>query len=408
MLKVLDMKQDAANARTGNRALRILMVAPQPFFRPRGTPFSVLHRIRALVEAGHQIDLVTYPFGEDIEMPGLRILRAARPPFVRDVKIGPSVAKIALDGPLYLRTVRALRHGTYDILHTHEEAAFFGVGLAKRHGLIHIYDMHSSLPHQLSNFKAFDLGLFRKMFEHLERRVLATCDGVITICDDLARIAKPMCGDTPHAMIENTGDDARIFGDDGRDVRAELGLEGRRVFLYTGTFEAYQGIDLLLDAFARVVASKPDAHLLLVGGRPNQIEETRARTVALGIGDAVTFTGSVHPSRIPGLLAVSDVITSPRTRGTNTPLKIYGYLRTGKPLVATDLFTHTQFLTPEVSLLAPATAEGFAAGMERLLDEPELAARLADSGRTFMDAQHSDDDYVKSVLRFYESVLARA
>ena len=91
------------------RDLRILMVAPQPFFRARGTPFSVLHRIRVLVEAGHKIDLITYPFGEDIEMTGLRIIRSARPPFIDDVKIGPSIAKLLLDFPLYVETVRALK-----------------------------------------------------------------------------------------------------------------------------------------------------------------------------------------------------------------------------------------------------------------------------------------------------------
>ena len=62
------------------------MIAPQPFFEPRGTPFSEFHRIRALTALGHQIDLVTYPFGDDVEMPGLRIFRCARPPFVRRVR----------------------------------------------------------------------------------------------------------------------------------------------------------------------------------------------------------------------------------------------------------------------------------------------------------------------------------
>jgi len=404
MTESTDTTKERKTKADAGGGVRILMVAPQPFFRPRGTPFSVLHRIRALLACGHRIDLVTYPFGEDPPLEGLRIFRAARPPLVRDVKIGPSVAKLMLDGPLYWATVRALRRGTYDVLHTHEEAAFFGVGLARRHGLLHVYDMHSSLPQQLSNFKAYDLGVVRRVFEGLENRVLRTCDGVITICDDLAKVAVPRCGDTPHSMIENTGDDAQVFRDDGRDLRVELGLEGKRVLLYTGTFEPYQGIDLLLDAFARVEG----AHLVLVGGRPFQIEEAKARARDLGVAERTTFTGQLPPSRIPGFIRLADVIVSPRTRGTNTPLKIYGYLRTGKPLVATDLHTHTQFLTPEISLLAPATVEGFADGMRRLLDDPALAARIADGARRFMDENYSDEGYVRSVGEFYERVLARA
>ena len=63
--------------------MKILMIAPEPFFEPRGTPFSEFHRIRALLELGHTVDLVTYPFGKDVSMPGLRVFRCLRPPFVR-------------------------------------------------------------------------------------------------------------------------------------------------------------------------------------------------------------------------------------------------------------------------------------------------------------------------------------
>ena len=85
------------------------MIAPEPFFEPRGTPFSEFHRIRALTALGHQVDLVTYPFGDDVTMPGLRVFRALRPPFVHRVKIGPSLAKIPLDALLALSVVRRAR-----------------------------------------------------------------------------------------------------------------------------------------------------------------------------------------------------------------------------------------------------------------------------------------------------------
>ena len=82
------------------------MIAPEPFFEPRGTPFSEFHRIRALVELGHTVDLVTYPFGKDVSIPGLRVFRSLRPPFVREVRIGPSLAKIPLDALLTLTVIR--------------------------------------------------------------------------------------------------------------------------------------------------------------------------------------------------------------------------------------------------------------------------------------------------------------
>src|SRR5258707_8939443 len=103
------------------RPVRILMIAPEPFFEPRGTPFSEFHRIRALTALGHQVDLVTYPFGQSVSMPGLRVFRSLRPPFMRHVKIGPSLAKIPLDALLTLPPVRRALSGRYDVVHSHEE-----------------------------------------------------------------------------------------------------------------------------------------------------------------------------------------------------------------------------------------------------------------------------------------------
>jgi hypothetical protein len=93
------------------------MIAPEPFFEPRGTPFSEYHRIRALLELGHTVDLVTYPFGRDVTMPGLRVFRSLRPPYIRDVRIGPSLAKIPLDLALAMTALRRAASGRDDAVH---------------------------------------------------------------------------------------------------------------------------------------------------------------------------------------------------------------------------------------------------------------------------------------------------
>src|SRR6185295_11515328 len=122
--------------------MRILMVAPEPFFEPRGTPFSEFHRIRALTALGHHVDLVTYPFGQNVAMPGLRVFRSLLPPFVERVKIGPSLAKIPLDALLALSALRRAVTGRYDAIHSHEEGGIIGALLALCLRLPHLYDMH--------------------------------------------------------------------------------------------------------------------------------------------------------------------------------------------------------------------------------------------------------------------------
>jgi glycosyltransferase involved in cell wall biosynthesis len=382
------------------------MVAPQPFFRPRGTPFSVLHRIRALTALGHRVDLITYPFGDDIEIPGLTIIRSARVPLVRDVKIGPSIGKLLLDIPLFFSTLSALRARRYDLMHSHEEAAFFCAPLAKKFATVHVYDMHSSLPQQLSNFDSFNFGPIRKIFTGLEHHVLSSCDGVITICQDLADVALPECADKPHAMIENTGDDAMIFGAaPSAQEKRDPNPGGRRVVLYTGTFESYQGLDLLLESFALVHRRIPDAHLVLVGGRPLQVEAYKAKARQLDLDAHTTFVGQVPPTEIPGYVNAADLIVSPRSSGTNTPLKIYGYLRSGRPIVATDLHTHTQTLNSQVAVLVPPTPGGLADGMERVLTDPVYARALSDAARRLSDAEYSDEAYMRKVGDFYRRVV---
>lgn len=382
------------------------MVAPQPFFRARGTPFSVLHRIRALLSSGHhQVHLLTYPFGEDVGMPGLEITRCARPAFINDVRIGPSAAKILLDIKLYALTARMLKQRRYDVIHSHEEAAFFCQRFADRYHIPHIYDMHSSLPQQLDNFSKFDLAPLRWLFQRLESSVLRRCDGVITICSELAEVAEPFAMGKPHAMIENTANDAAVFGMGEEQSALTQQLSGKRVILYTGTLEKYQGLDLLLDAFAEVKRRIADSHLLLVGGTPEQVDSIREQIERLDVGSAATLTGTVHPSAIPGLYRLADVIVSPRSRGTNTPLKIYSYLRSRRPIVATRLLTHTQTLSEDNACLVEPTAEDLAGGICRVLQDPVFAERLVRAATLKAETDFADEAYVGKVENFFASVM---
>src|SRR6516225_9270326 len=120
--------------------MHILMIAPEPFFEPRGTAFSEYHRIRALTDLGHTVDLVTYPFGQDVAMAGLRVFRSWRVPFLKHVKIGPSFAKILLDALLTLTAMRRAFSNRYDVVHSHEEGGIIGVALAAVLRVPHVYD----------------------------------------------------------------------------------------------------------------------------------------------------------------------------------------------------------------------------------------------------------------------------
>ncbi len=387
--------------------MHILMIAPEPFFEPRGTPFSEFHRIKALIALGHTVDLVTYPFGRDVEMPGLRVFRCLRPPFVQHVRIGPSWAKLPLDAALAATALRRSLGTSYDAVHSHEEGGLIGVVLSAMLGVPHLYDMHSSLPQQLSNFDfssskplVWGMGL-------VERLLVRRSRVVIVICQQLVEVVRAIDPLVPTVLIENApgSGDLPVAGA-SPSLRAAWGIAPDvPVVLYTGTFEAYQGLDLLYAAAARVRSTRPDVRFLVVGGQPDQVEAARVQAKTAGAGDVVVFTGQRPSEEMPQFLDAATVLASPRSRGTNTPLKIYQYLRAGRPIVATRLLTHTQVLDDSVAVLTEATPDAYAAGILRAVDDPAEADAIGRRARELADTKYSYEAYLERTRHAYAELF---
>jgi glycosyltransferase involved in cell wall biosynthesis len=391
---------------------RALVLAPQPFFSGRGTPFSVYFRTRALAELGVGVDLLTYGEGDDVDIPGVRIVRIPRIPFCSDVRVGPSFVKLVLDLVLVLWTIGMLLRNRYSFVHAHEESVFWAMALKPLFGFQLVYDMHSSLPQQLRNFGYTESRLIVRIFESLERRALEAADAVITICPDLERYAVSVMPDRGrHLLIENS-----VFGTVRLKARRatrypylgdeELKVpEDRRVLLYAGTFERYQGLELLLRAWARARPRLADAVLVLVGGTPSQVDELRSQAAALGLGASCVILGRVAPDQVRDLIARASVLLSPRIDGTNTPLKVYEQLASGIPLLATRIYSHTQVLTDDVCFLVDPTEEAMAEGLVAALTDDEARVRLVAGARELYAERYSPEAYEGKMRRLLE-VLA--
>jgi glycosyltransferase involved in cell wall biosynthesis len=143
-----------------------------------------------------------------------------------------------------------------------------------------------------------------------------------------------------------------------------------------------------------VRAARPDARFLLAGGRPRQVADASADVAARGLADAVIFAGERPADQMPHFLDAADVLVSPRSRGTNTPLKIYQYLRAGRVIVATRLLTHTQVLTDEVAILTEPTPEAFAAGILQAIADPVRAAAIGRRAGELAESKYSYEAYL--------------
>lgn len=387
--------------------MKILMIAPEPFFQPRGTPFSEYHRLQALSKLGHEVDLITYPIGENVEIENITIYRSLKLPFVENVKVGPSLVKILLDIPLFIQAFWMVMTRHYDCIHTHEEAVIVGALLRKFFGYPHVYDMHSSLPEQMSNFGISRSKLLFKFGEFMERWVLKHSSRTIVICPYLGERVENLHRNQPYLVIENVPvtNSGRVVEQHEIDqLKQEIAPKGEIVILYTGTMEAYQGIDLLIESAKHVAKQNERVRYVLVGGNPQQIQQMKELATLLGIGKITYFLGQRPVEEMPVFMQFADILVSPRKDGKNTPLKIYSYLKSGKPIVATRILTHTQVLNDDVAMLTENNSEAFAEGTLKLIKDRGLRQRLAANALRLSEEKYSYDAYLKKTAQVYQYV----
>jgi glycosyltransferase involved in cell wall biosynthesis len=258
--------------------------------------------------------------------------------------------------------------------------------------------MHSSLPQQLMNFRYSRFRPLIGLFTLLEHRAIKASNALITICPALEEHVKKVSCHVPQVMIENVvseGDPDAVSDEEVSIFKATHRLHGQKIVLYTGTFEAYQGIDLLIASAEQVLHQCQDVTFLLVGGKPEQIRHYESRVRQCGLAPYFRFTGIRPPQEMPRFIRLAHVLVSPRTNGTNTPLKIYSYLQSGKPIVATNLHTHTQVLNPEVAVLVDSVPAALAQGILRVLENPPLARQLGKQARELFEKHYSFQTFVR-------------
>jgi len=389
--------------------MKALVISPQPFFSPRGTPFSVYYRTMIEAQLGLKIDLLTYGEGQDVDLPGVRIIRIPRFAFLGNVRVGPSWLKLFLNVFLLGWTVALLVRHRYDVVHAHEESVFFARLLKPIFRFKLVYDMHSSLPQQLTNFSFTRSKWLIGLFGWFEDAALTKSDAVITICPELAEYAEPRMPDpSRHFLIENSiFDDVRLKSPADAVPSAPdpaATPPDRALVVYAGTFEAYQGLELLIRAFALARTRRPDAFLLLVGGNESQAERLSALANARGLRGHCHFTGRVPQSLARWYASKAAVQTSPRITGSNTPLKIYEQLASGVPLVATRIPSHTQVVDDRVCFLVEPSERAMAEGLEAALTDTLRREQVVAAARELYKRRYSREVYEQKMRSMLQAL----
>jgi glycosyltransferase involved in cell wall biosynthesis len=392
--------------------LKILLLAPHPFFQARGTPLAVKTVLEFLSARGHQVDVLTFHEGEDVEIPNCRIHRIARPFGIRNIRPGFSMKKVVCDVFMFAKCLRMMRNSRYDLIHAVEESAFIAAVMQRLNGIPYVYDMDSSLAEQLVDTYPglqFAFSTLRRCEALAVRHSL----GVLTVCAALEDVAQGHAPGKPIGRVEDTTLLVADAGHSGNGQRADpLSASGVGpqdvVAMYVGNLEHYQGIGLLLDGFRHTLMRIAAAHLVIVGGLEADIQRYRKRAQQLGIVSQVHFLGPRPISALDGLLKRADVLVSPRLKGLNTPMKIYSYLDSGTAVLATRLRTHTQVLDDRMAYLVPPDAKALGDGLAHLLSDPGLRSRLATEAKAYVQQEFTPEAAHRKLSSFYTMIESKA
>ena len=366
--------------------MKILQLAPHPFYIDRGTPIDVLLVLKVLSSRQSTlVDIIVFPEGREVKLPNVRIFRTPNWRIFKGMRPGFSFKKIICDCFLFLKALSLIRKNNYDLIHAGEESVFFAMIFKKLYKIPYLYDLDSSLAQQLVE-KRPSLKILSPLFNWLEALAIRGSRVNLPVCNELATL----CNKSGSRKTVTLHDISQIT-----PFRAPSGILKRElrsknpILLYAGNLEAYQGIDLLLESFVHVIRKGHSINLVLIGGTPKDIAHYKQKAKIIGLNGNVYFLGPRPVERLGEYLSDADIIACPRIKGINTPMKLFPFLHSGKAVIATDLLTHNQIITRNEAYLSPPNPESFAAGILKLLKDEFFRKQLGQNGQAFVEKNHT-------------------
>ena len=287
-----------------------------------------------------------------------------------------------------------------DVLHAHSPSlnAVAALRAGKKFGIPVVYEVRAfwedaAVDHGTSS----ENGLRYKLTRALETYALKNANAVTTICEGLRKdiVARGIAADKV-TVIPNAVDIDKfaVGGEADLDLKRKLGLQDMRLIGFIGSFYAYEGLNVLLDAVPALVARHPDLRVLLVGGGP-QDAALRQQAKDLGIEDKVVFTGRVPHEQVALYYDLLDVLVYPRLsmRLTDlvTPLKPLEAMAQGRILAASSVGGHRELIVDGKTgvLFAPDDPASLAAKVGDLLDAKMLWPALRSAGRAYVENERN-------------------
>jgi len=393
-----------------NGPLNVAMVVACPFPANHGTPGSIREMAEAIARKGHRVHVVTYHFGEDVRIEGVRIHRIPDLGFRRLVVVGPTYEKPILDLLLVLTLLRVIVRERIDLIHAHNyEGALAGyvARLITRRPLVYnaINTMRDELPtYGVLRPKVLAVWLARA----LDYWVPRMADQIIAISEELARFlsARGVRSERIHAIP--LGVDTKYFDGRGRfPVRERYHLGYGPLVVYTGTLDRFQRLDYLINAMRIVSEKVRDARLLIVANvvGDRDLLECRRTVRDLGLQGCVTIVKGESFAEIPRVLASADVTVVPRPNCPGVPVKLLNYMAAAKPIVVFEGSAKGLSHLKNAFVVADHDWQGLAQGIVTLLQDPVLAEMLGRNAREWVNGTLGWPNLVGRIEAVYRASL---
>jgi PEP-CTERM/exosortase A-associated glycosyltransferase len=306
-----------------------------------------------------------------------------------------------------------------DILHAHSPAlnAIPALHVGRRLGIPVVYEVRAfwedaAVDHGTSR----EWGLRYRLSRSLESYALKRADAVTTICEGLRGdilgrgIAPEKVTVIPNAVnIEN------FSAGKSRDpqLARDIGIEGKPLLGFIGSFYAYEGLAVLLQALPEMLSVNPDIRVMLVGGGPQE-KELKTIAAQLGLEDKVIFIGRVPHEQVQRYYNLIDILVYPRLRmrltDLVTPLKPLEAMAQGRLVMASDVGGHRELIQDKKTgvLFVAGDPAALASEVLNLLSSPDLWPGLRMAARSFVETHRSWPVSVARYQDIYAPLVSKA
>jgi glycosyltransferase involved in cell wall biosynthesis len=292
------------------------------------------------------------------------------------------------------------------VVYAHEEGAFMAALMKPLFGIPFIYDMHSSLPLQIQEWKFSRNWVIIKLFSWIERFTLSRAAAAIAISQGVAEVARRVHPTIDLFIIMNRFTAAaQVNPEDVRCLRIELGVPfDYKLVMYTGSFVALQGLEMLIKAIPTVIKQVPKTMFVLVGGRDVEIERLQKLGEAAGVNHHLKLLPTRPQDEMPIFMAACDALVSPRVKGINPPGKLYSYLSSRRPVVATDCYIHNQILDHTSAILTSPDPDGLAEGIIKAVVDTAYARKIVRGAQQFLEVKFNHQKNLNLYRKLFQFV----